>query len=168
MGRDYLVRVATLRDEAAVSRLLRASYPVLMKADYDDAVLNAALGSMTRANPELLGSGTYYVAQSRDRRVVGCGGWTHERPGSRELQPGLAHIRHFATHPDWTGRGIGRSLYTLGEGEARLVGVRCFECYASLNAEGFYAALGFARISRTEIPMGEGVRLPSILMRKSI
>jgi hypothetical protein len=68
---------------------------------YDDAVLAVALPLMTQANPMLLASGSYYLTITEESRTVACGGWTHERPGSGEIVPSLAHIRHFATHPDW-------------------------------------------------------------------
>jgi GNAT superfamily N-acetyltransferase len=81
-----------------------------MKAGYDAFFLSAALPLMTRANPTLLQSGTYYLSETQDGTIIGCGGWTFERPGGGEVVPGLVHIRHFATHPDWIGRGIGTAL----------------------------------------------------------
>ena len=151
-----------------MSGLLEASYPTLMPPGYDAAVLAAALPLMTRANPALLSSGTYFLAESVDGLTVGCGGWTRERPGSGEVAPDLAHIRHFATHPEWIGRGVGRALYSRCAREARAAGARRLECYASLNAEGFYAALGFKSLERIEVPMGAGATLPSLLMARSI
>ena len=53
---------------------------------------------MTQANATLISARTYYLAVSDNGLVVGCGGWTRERPGSGEVEPALAHIRHFATH----------------------------------------------------------------------
>ena len=123
---------------------------------------------MTRANATLLSAGTYYLAVSDNGLVVGCGGWTRERPGSGEVGPALAHIRQFATHPDWTGRGIGRAIYAKCEREARSDGVQRFECYSSLNAEGFYAALGFHPIQQIALPMEQGLEVPSILMERLI
>ena len=82
--------------------------------------------------------------------------------------PELAHIRLFATRPEWLGRGIGRQLYGRCEEEARSSGVRRFECQASLNAEGFYAALGFRSVGRIEVRVGPGPLLPSVLMERSI
>ncbi|HEY8521574.1 MAG TPA: hypothetical protein VIN61_15990 [Gammaproteobacteria bacterium] len=74
MRLDYEVRVATLDDADAVGAVLRASYPKLMAASYDEQVLAPALEMMTKADPVLLGSGTYYVAELSNGRVVGCGG----------------------------------------------------------------------------------------------
>jgi N-acetylglutamate synthase-like GNAT family acetyltransferase len=165
---DYATRVARLDDGLAVDALLQASYPNLMASAYEQALLVPALKLMTKANPSLLASGTYYVAESRAGLVVGCGGWTLERPGTDTVQPKRAHIRHFATHPDWTKRGIGRAIYRLCENAARSAGVISFECYSSLNAEAFYSALGFKSIRTISIDLGPNVVLPAILMYRQI
>src|SRR4051794_2668660 len=123
---------------------------------------------MVRPNPALLASGTYHMAETDDGAVVGCGGWTRERPGTRDMQPSLAHIRHFATRAERAGRGVGRAIYCRREAQAFAAGVTSFECYASLNAEGFYAALGFAVVGRFDVPLGESLLLPSVVMRRSL
>ncbi len=168
MQREFEIRVATPKDEAAVGELLDASYTALMPAGYEAADLAAVLPAMTRANPALLASSTYYLAETTAGALIGCGGWTRERPGSGETEPELGHIRHFAVHPDWTGRGVGRAIYDRCELNARAAGVRRFECYASLNAEGFYAAMGFAPVRRLEVPMDKGLTLSSVLMARTI
>ncbi len=164
----FALRIATPQDEASVGDLLKASYSVLMSSSYDEAVLADALPMITQANPSLLSAGTYYLAESEEQVIVGCGGWTRERPGTAELAPGLGHIRHFATHPSWIGRGIGRSIYSMCEEQAGSAGLQRFECYASLNAEGFYAALGFRSVRQIEVPMGQNVTLSGVLMERSI
>ena len=168
MSSDFTIRVATPQDALAVTAVLKASYSVLMPANYDPATLEALLPVITQANPKLLQSGTYYVAETASHQIVGCGGWTHWRPGNGEVESGLGHIRHFATHPDWIGRSVGRSIYEACEQAAQSAGVKAFECFSSLNAEGFYAALGFETIRRVEVRMGNGQMLPSILMKRSI
>ena len=168
MSNGFAIRVATLKDELAVSALLEASYPVLMQQDYDRDLLSAALPALTRASPELLQSGTYYVAETESELVVGCGGWTRERPGNGDVEDELGHIRHFATHPKWIGQGVGRSIYDTCERQARSEGVTNFRCYSSVNAEGFYATLGFESIQGMDVPLGPHLTLPGILMWRSI
>lgn len=168
VGTEFTIRVAAPEDEPLVSALLRASYPVLMRPSYGKAVLTAALPMITQANQVLLSSGNYYLAEAGPGRTVGCGGWTRERPGSGEIVPELGHIRHFATHPDWIRRGIGYAVYKQCEDQARRVGVRRFECYASLNGERFYEALGFKAVREIAVPMGQDLQFPSILMERSI
>jgi len=151
---DIFVRTATPADDALVSELLQASYPVLMRPSYEGDVLAAALPLMTRADPALLSSGTFYLVKIEDGRVVGCGGWTRERPGSGEVAPELAHIRYFAVHPERNRCGVGRAIYAKCEEKARSAGVRRFECCSSLNAEGFYAALGFRTVRAGNVAHG--------------
>jgi predicted N-acetyltransferase YhbS len=165
---EFAVRIATPQDEASVCALLEASYPALMSPSYDEAVLVNVLPLITKANPSLLSAGTYYLAETDDRVIVGCGGWTRERPGTGERVPGLAHIRHFATHPSWIGQGVGRGIYSLCEQEARTAGVHKFECYSSLNAEKFYVALGFTPVRRIKITMGQNISVPGVLMERSV
>ncbi len=159
------MRVATLSDAMGVGALLRASYPILMKSAYHEVLLAPALQLMTRANPALLASGTFYVAEAQDGSVVGCGGWTLERPGGDAVEAMRGHIRQFGTHPDWTKRGIGRAIYRLCEADARSAGIASFECDASLNAERFYLALGFERICKRNVELSAGVVLPGVAMR---
>ena len=161
------VRTAFLDDAPAVAAVLRDSYPMLMAGAYDAALLERALPLITRPHPRLLSGGTYYLAEA-DGEAVGCGGWSFWEPGSGAEAPGLAHIRHFAVRSGWAGRGVGKAIYARCERDARLAGAERFEAQSSLNGEPFYAALGFGRIGRIEVPMGPGLRFPSILMRREI
>ena len=158
-------RVAVPEDAPRLGVLLRVSYTTLMPPAYDESLLGV-LDLMTRPNPALLASGTFYVVESAHGSIVGCGGWTRERPGSGAVAPGLGHLRHFATHPDWLRRGIARRVHAACEAGAREAGITRIECYASLNAEAFYAAMGFAAVARVAVPMGPGRSLAGILMRR--
>src|SRR5215469_3802878 len=130
------VRVARSEDFDALGSLLLASYSKLLAAHYASDLLEIALPFVTRANPTLLASGTYYVAESGDV-LVGCGGWSMVRPGSGETVQGEAYVRHVATHPDWLGRGVGRSLLARCVIDARPI-VHTLHCFSTLNAEPFY------------------------------
>lgn len=163
-----IIREATISDREGVTEVLAASYPELMKTGYEPSVLEAALPGIITANPMLLTSGSYFVALSKADVVMGCGGWTRERPGTGELNAGLGHIRHFATHPAFAGKGIGRSIYLACERQARTAGIRRFECYSSLNAEGFYKSLGFQPVGKIDVALGNGQIFPSIHMMREI
>ena len=164
----FQIRIAGQQDAARLSLLLEACFPALMAASYDRATLNLVLPLMTRPNPGLLASGTYYVAALETEQIVGCGGWTPERPGRGDVAPGLAHIRHFGTHPDWIGRGVGRAILATCEAQARRCGIRRLECFASLNAVGFYAASGFRSLRRVEVAMRPEIMLSCEWMAKAI
>lgn len=159
------IRPATFADADAVEHLLNASYRELLAAWYPPSLLARALPRMTRPNPRLLRCGTWYVAIDSRGRLAGCGGWTPQRPGTEETEPGVAHLRHFGTHPRSVRTGVGRSLAQHCFRNADDAGIRRFECWSTDAAEAFYASLGFRRVNRIEVPMGPGVALPSWLMR---
>jgi GNAT superfamily N-acetyltransferase len=161
------IRTATPGDAAAAERVYRHSFPVLMAGAYEGEILARVLPLFTRANPVLLASGTYYLGEL-GAEVVGCGGWSMEDPATRSIMPGIAHIRHFATAAEWTGKGVGRALYRQCERDARARGVRAFECYASRNGEPFYATLGFERVSEIGLKLAPDLEIACIRMRRDL
>jgi ribosomal protein S18 acetylase RimI-like enzyme len=168
MTSPVAIRTASSEDRDGVSHVLESSYPVLMDQAYDTTVLKLALPFMTVAQPSLLKSGNYYVAETTDGSMVGCGGWSKERPGSDEVRPGLGHVRHFGVHPNWARQGIGLRIYRRCVEDAKSAGLDRLECYSSLNGEPFYSALGFKSLGRIELEMSEGVIFPSIRMLAEI
>jgi GNAT superfamily N-acetyltransferase len=160
--------VAGPADAEAVTALLAASYPALLAAAYTADVLAATLPLMTKAQPKLLASGTYYVAEVDGGSLAGCGGWTAETPGSGAVVPGVGHIRHFATHPDWTRRGIASAMLGRCVAEAKARGVTTMDAFATLSAEDFYRAHGFQTIGPIDVPMTPDVSLPSLWMRRGL
>ena len=160
----FTLRVAVPGDGARLTALFAASYPALMAGAYPDTLLSAVLPLMTRANPALLASGTYHIAETAGGEIIGGGGWTPAHPASGEIAPETAHIRHFASHPDWLRQGVGRALFAACAAQAKRAGVRRFEVYSSRNAESFYAAVGFVRVGEEEVEMAPGLLFPTILM----
>lgn len=164
---DVAIRIAGPADEAAVRQVLEDSYPALMAGSYDPELLARAMPLMVRPHPRLLAGGTYFLAEE-DKQPVGCGGWSLERPGEDAVEPGLAHIRHFAVRTGKAGRGVGRALYARCEQDARAAGATRLEVQSSRNGEPFYAALGFVRVGPILVPMGPELDFPSILMVRDI
>jgi GNAT superfamily N-acetyltransferase len=163
-ARTFSIRTAIPSDSDAVSALLVASYSTLLAPCYNNDMLAGALPHLTKANPTLLACGTYYVADTEPGNLVGCGGWTAAKPGSGEITEGEAHIRHFATHPEWTRCGIGSALLARCVSDARSAGVRKLHCFSTLNAEQFYRAAGFETVGPIDVPMGPSMTFPAILM----
>ena len=161
----FQIRTARSTDKDAVSALLDASYSYLLAGSYDRGVLSLALPYMVKANLTLLASGTYYVAETEPSILIGCGGWTAAKPGSGEIIEGEAHIRHFAIHPEWTRRGIGKALLARCISDARSIGIRRLHCFSTLNAEPFYRASGFQTIGLIDVPMGPTIAFPAVLMQ---
>ncbi|MEM7041521.1 MAG: GNAT family N-acetyltransferase [Pseudomonadota bacterium] len=164
----FTLRVAGPEDEAAVTALTQASYRTLMPAAYDRDLLVKVLPIICKANPALLASTTYFLAVTAEGDVIGSGGWSREQPGTLKIQTGAGHIRHFATHPDWTRRGVGRAIHERCAREARAAGLDRFECYASLNAVDFYERLGFKEVRPVDLPMGGSVAMPALMMERDL
>ncbi|HEX9964032.1 MAG TPA: GNAT family N-acetyltransferase [Allosphingosinicella sp.] len=162
------LRVATPEDEQAVSSVLGPSYRLLMAAAYPPDLLARTLPVITRANPALLSSGHYYLVETDGGEPAGVGGWSPNPPGRKDEDPGRAHIRHFATHPAWTRRGVGRMLYERCAADARAAGFTMLEAWASLNGESFYASLGFRPLGRIDTHMPGGVLFPAIRMERPL
>ena len=59
-------------------------------------------------------------------------------------------------------------LYERCEADARGAGFTTFECWASLNGEGFYASLGFRRLHPIETSMPGGILFPAVRMEQDI
>jgi GNAT superfamily N-acetyltransferase len=165
---SFLIRVARPDDEPFLNIWLYDSYSAGMVGFYDDGLLARALPLIIKANPELLSSGRFFVAESPSGALLGCGGWTREKPGSNTVTEMLAHIRHFATRPDYCGLGIGRAIFDRCMQQAVLAGVRRFECHSSLNAERFYKSVGFVSGQIIQVPLAEGVTFPVIVMQREL
>jgi N-acetylglutamate synthase-like GNAT family acetyltransferase len=162
------IRAASPTDTDAVSFLLEESYSLLLANNYDRSTLELALPYMVKANPQLLVSGTYYVAELEPGTIVGCGGWTAAEPGTGGTVQGEAHIRHFAVHPDWIKCGIGTALLARCINDARLCGVHKLHCFSTLNAEPFYRGSGFQTIGSINVPLTPTVDFPAVLMQLEI
>lgn len=162
------LRIAILDDSEAVASVLGPSYTRLMAGAYPLDLLERTLPAITRANPVLLASGRYYLVETDSGEPAGCGGWSSNPPGRTDEDPGRAHIRHFATHPAWTRRGVGRLLYERCAADARAAGFNMFEAWSSLNGESFYASLGFCSLGRIDTAMPGGVLFPAIRMERPI
>jgi GNAT superfamily N-acetyltransferase len=155
------LRSATARDYEAVDAMLAWTYPKLLKHDYPPSVLVTAVPLIARANPALVRSGTYYVAETQDGTIIGAGGWTFSRGSTA-----AAEIRHLVV--DWRHqrRGIGRRLMMGIFAEAQLQGVRRFEAQATRTAVTFYESMGFESLGQTLVPLRPGIDFPAIAMRR--
>ncbi len=134
-------RIARPNDADAITVVLASAFPQ-----------SQAAPSMARANPALLASGTYFVHTTPTGQIVACGGWTPHPPGQAE--PGIGHIRHFATHPAWLRQGLAAAIYQACRQQALTAGIHTFHCLSSPQAEPFYASQGFRTVERTETRIG--------------
>jgi GNAT superfamily N-acetyltransferase len=109
---------------------------------------------------DLLGEGGFWVAELEDR-LLGVGGWSPD-----SLEPDLAWIRYLFVHPAAVRRGVGRRLVERAEQAACAAERRRLRVWSSLNAVGFYRALGFLPERRARWPVQSSIELDYVLMAK--
>ena len=120
---------------------------------------------MTRARPELLASGRYFMCE-RGKAAIACGGWSLAPPQG-PAEPGRGHLRHFGTHPDYLGLGCASAIVERCLDDARAAGCAGMEVLSSLTAEAFYAGRGFKTVSAAAATIG-GVPFACMLMRRDL
>jgi GNAT superfamily N-acetyltransferase len=163
---DWVVRLAGEADAEGVGRVLHSAYAGFDLPGQDRARLAEALAAIIAPPLHLLRSGRYFVAE-RDGALLGCGGWSHQPPPSLSGRDGVGHLRHFATHADWAGKGIGRSLHAASEDQALGEGVRRLDVVSTPGAEAFYRGLGFEPIGPIDVPIA-GFAMPAVYMSKRL
>ncbi|MFY0681228.1 MAG: GNAT family N-acetyltransferase [Thalassovita sp.] len=159
------IRMATPADLAAVDAVLARSYPALLKADYEPSTLVTALPLISRAQPKLLASGSYFVALL-DQEVVGAGGWTYGRNTAGASIAG--DIRHVVTDHRHVRRGIGRHLMTKVLAHAKAAGVTQMKCHSTRTAVAFYQSFGFHRLGPLEVTLRPGITFPAEAMELTL
>jgi GNAT superfamily N-acetyltransferase len=157
------LRRSTADDLAAVDRLLSRSYPQLLAPDYPPSVLVLAVPRIARARPELLASGTYFLAEDGAGKLLAAGGWTPGAPAGGTVRD-TGHVRHVATDPDAVRRGVGRALMTRVMQDARDAGMLWLDCLSTRTAVPFYTAMGFRTLFPTEVQLAPGISFPAVRM----
>jgi GNAT superfamily N-acetyltransferase len=158
------LRKASLADLGAVDALLARSFPRLLAADYPPSTLVLAVPRISRARPELLASGTYFLAEDPEGRVLAAGGWTRGAPLRTTAIEDTGHVRHVATDPDMVRRGVGRALMGRVMQDARGAGMQWLNCLSTRTAVPFYASLGFRPMHEADIMLAPGIVFPVLRM----
>ena len=179
---DFTHRIATADDKPSIMELMRLAIEENMKAFLSTAEIEAAQETMG-VDRTLLEDQTYFVIETEHEGrtvMVGCGGW-----GKRKTLYGGDHtagrddslsdpavdparIRAMYTHPQWTRRGIGSLLLTLGENAARNAGFKSIELGSTLPGEPLYYARGYREVSRVTHVAANGSDNVVIKMRKAL
>lgn len=160
------IRPTTSADLGAIDRLLSESYPALLKRDYPPSVLVTALPLIARARPELLRSGSYYMAEDDEGRALAAGGWTHTGPQGGVGPRDVGHVRHVVTHPRSTRRGLAAAILERCFTEARMAGITWLLCQSTRTAVPFYHAMGFDHRAEIDITLRPGITFPAVEMAR--
>lgn len=160
---SFTLRPSTIADFDAVDALLARAYPVLLAPDYSAEVLARTLPVISRAQPDLLSCGTYFLAVERGGHLLGAGGWTQDA-----TQSALGHVRHVVTDDRAVRRGVGRAILSHALEGARAAGIERMACTATRTAVPFYRALGFAEIGPVDLELAPGIVFPAVEMTQAL
>lgn len=169
------LRAASLADVPALNALIELSARSLSVDLYSPQQIEAAIRYVFGVDTNLIGDGTYYVAEV-DATTVGCGGWSRRRTlyggdqrpvgEAQLLDPKIeaARIRAFFVHPAWARRGIGRRILEICLEAAGAAGFSRFELMATLPGVPLYEAEGFRRVEDVVDVLPDGTAIPFVRM----
>ena len=164
MVQTITLRAAAMADLDGIDRLLGRSYARLLAPDYPPSTLVLAVPRFARAQPELLTSGRYFVAEDAQGRILAAGGWSRRSPVGGLMDETAGHVRHVATDPSVARQGIGRMLMARVIGDACGEGMHWMDCVSTTTAVPFYRALGFRVVQPLELSLGMGISFPVMRM----
>jgi GNAT superfamily N-acetyltransferase len=153
------LRLARPGDLATVDALFAHSYARLIRADYPPSVLVTAVPLLARAQPALLASGRYWLAETEEG-ILAAGGWSPRGAADGE-------IRHLVTRASHVRQGIASALLSRSIAQAAAEGILRLHCLATRTAVPFYERMGFRRLGEVSVPLGPGVAFPSERMLRA-
>ncbi|MDQ3750795.1 MAG: GNAT family N-acetyltransferase [Acidobacteriota bacterium] len=178
---NFKIRKATIGDQAEIENLIAESVKGLSKDDYSARQIELSIKSVFGVDTDLIRDETYFVAESSNGEIVGCGGWSKRKTlygasryessrDSNELDPqrDAAKIRAFFIHPAWARKGIGKAILQVCETEAKLFGFTSAEMMSTLPGVKLYVVCGYAGDERVAVPVGEGVEIECVRMSKKL
>jgi GNAT superfamily N-acetyltransferase len=168
MADTITIRPTTAQDLAAIDTLLAASYHSLLKRDYAPSVLATALPLISKANPALLQSASYFMAEDDNGTALAAGGWTRAAPQGGVGVPEIGHIRHVATHPAHLRKGLAQAILTRVLSDALAAGVDRMICQSTQTAVPFYRAMGFRLRGDITILLRPGIPFPAVDMDRAL
>lgn len=170
-----MLREAVRTDVPEIAALMRQSMLDVFPLFHDERETAAAARYLAEPDTVLIDDGTYFVHETNGQ-IVACGGWSKRDKlytGSgaapsddRLLDPATepARVRAMFVRGDWTRRGLGRALLARCEQAARTEGFRALVLMATLPGEPLYRSFGFREITRTRVPLPNGVVLDGVSM----
>ncbi|WP_419998102.1 GNAT family N-acetyltransferase [Streptomyces boninensis] len=170
-----MLREAVRADVPEIGALMRQSVLDSFPRFHDERETAAAARYLTEPDLVLIDDGTYFVHED-EGQVVACGGWSKRdklytgsgaaHADDRLLDPATepARVRAMFVRGDRMRRGLGRAILARCEQAARAEGFRTLVLMATLPGVPLYRSYGFREISRTHLPLPNGVVLDGMSM----
>lgn len=175
---DLKCRLAVDEDATALRAVIEEAITVLQRPYLNEDQLRASREIMG-LDVQLISDGTYFVAQTPDGQVAGCGGWSRRaalygadhtpyrdlRLLDPEREP--ARIRAIYTSPAYTRRGVGRAILKHCEDAAAAAGFGEAELLATMAGHELFGRSGYRVVEPVAETRG-GIAVPLLRMRKAL
>lgn len=173
------IRIARVEDVPALTCLIALSVRGLQNAEYSEAQIEGALGTVYGTDRTMIADGTFFIVEDGSA-VVGCGGWSRRRTafGSDDspvkddsplnLPTDAAKIRGFFVHPSRARQGIGTQILLACEEAARKAGFTCFELVSTLTGVPLYRRHGYVEVERVTLTLPNAQRYEAVRMKKRL
>lgn len=178
---SFKIRKAVFEDRAEIENLIAKSVKGLSRDDYNARQIELSIKTVFGIDTELIADETYFVAETADGEIAGCGGWSKrktlygasvyaESRNSKLLNPetDAAKIRAFFIHPKFARKGVGTMILEACEREAKAYGFKSAEMMATLPGVKLYEKRGYEGDEEVKIPVGENIDIICIKMRKNL
>lgn len=157
-ARGAFVRPARESDVEAIFRVHGDSIRVLCRERYGEREIEAWIAFRPPEAYRLaFASRELYVAE-----------WQGEIVGFGQLDPRRGEVEACYVAPNAVGSGIGSALLGRMEEEARRRGHSIVHLNATLNAEPFYARMGYRRLGPARHRVSKDVNLECVRMEKAL
>lgn len=177
---SFIIRNAAFEDQSEIEKLIAESVRGLSRDVYNEQQIELSIKTVFGVDTELISDKTYFVAETDDGKIAGCGGWSkrktlygasvysHSRD-SELLDPKIdaAKIRAFFIHPDFARQGIGSAILEKCESEAKSHGFTSAEMMATLPGVKLYQVRGYQGDEEVIVPLDDNLNIICVKMRKS-
>jgi GNAT superfamily N-acetyltransferase len=143
---QFEIRKLGIEHAAEASLITKTSFEKFIAPDWESYAVEEFLASVnTESFVDVLRTSPFSVGMFNDKSLLGL-----------LVMPKLTIVRMLFTHPDWTRKGIGRSLWLHARAhlESNVPEARTIELNASPFAVSFYRSLGFVPISTEYVNKG--------------
>lgn len=177
----YKLRTARPEEIPALQQLIEQSVRHLQATDYGPAEIDAAVRTIFTVDTRLVTDGTYFVAEDETGSYAACGGWSRRKTlygGDAQveakepelLDPAVdaAKIRAIFVHPAHARQGLGSLVLKAAEDAAAAEGFRELEMGATLTGYPIYLKKGYVETERHHAPIGDGLSIEIVKMRKRV
>ena len=179
MSDDFTHRIAGLGDLQVLHALMARAIGQ-NQSDFLTPEQVAVSDQVMGLDTQLVLDGTYFIIESGNR-IAGCGGWSfratlfggdvsmiEREPVRLDPDRDAAKIRAMYTDPDFTRRGIGSLILSLGEDAARNAGFKRVELMGTAAGVPLYRSRGYVPSAELQFSRIGDVEIPLLRMEKSL